>query len=161
MLGTPKAAHPSQCGPCNKRHLLHPLAHLHRESNRFLRHHLTPHGSAVAVLHVLHRFDIVAANLSSEHSSTNPIFAWAIRHSSQHRGRRLLCVGFLLVFLADGDPSDGGGVQLGFRPLRQCPSICSHLLCFESTEGLSWPCGVGETQLMAKRSMRRKIRNPD
>jgi len=44
-------------------------SHLHRFRDRVLRHHLSLYSRALAVLHVLHRLDIVASYLSARYHS--------------------------------------------------------------------------------------------
>jgi hypothetical protein len=63
---------PQVSGTCQRniryRALFFPVeSHLHRFRDSLLRHHVSLHGRAFAMLHVLHRLDPVAPHLSPRH----------------------------------------------------------------------------------------------
>jgi hypothetical protein len=71
IVADPAHSDPSQVLGTRQRNLRHRTllifveSHLHWLRDSFLRHHLSVHGRAFAVLYVLHRLDLVASYLST------------------------------------------------------------------------------------------------
>lgn len=160
---TPSTSHSRQRGDCDEHRLVHSFPHLHWKSGRFLRNHVTPDSRAPAVLYVQHwlvhsryfpihltsltllscREHTLASNLSSRYSPAISFLARTIRNPNQPHRRYLLCMGVLLVVLADCHTCHGRWIQLGISHLRWSAHYRHHFLPCQSTQNLPWtgcPC---------------------